>query len=253
MNLRDNIKDSFLVNQFIAHKGLHNSEFPENTLGAFGEAIKHNYAIEFDVQMLFDGTLVVFHDSAISEATGKDAYLSKMTYEEIKPLKIRKSKFGIPTFKEALKFIDGKVPILIDIKDLSVKNVGKLEKKLCEELEGYKGEFAVASSNPYVVLWFKNNKPEFVRGIFSSFYSNDDEGKAYVKSPIVRALLKRMVLNKKIKPDFIGYHHNNLPNRFVKKYKNLPILAWTVRSQEEYLQVVKYADNIIFENFLPKI
>ena len=109
------------------------------------------------------------------------------------------------------------------------------------------------SSNPYVILWFKNNKPEIIRGLTSSFYRNDEEGKQFVKSFIVRALLKRMVLNKKIKPDFVSYHWGNLPNRFVNKWKNLPILAWTVRNQDEYMQVIKYADNIVFEDFKPKI
>ena len=63
-----------------------------------------------------------------------------------------------------------------------------------------------------------------------------------------------MVLNKKVAcPDFIAYEANSLPNRFVKKYKQLPLIAWTVKSQEEYLKVVKYCDNVIFENFEPKI
>ncbi len=249
MNFRDNIRDSWLVNQFIAHKGLHDKEHPENTLGAFEQAIKHNYAIELDVQMLADGTLIVFHDNKVSELTGKDCYISKMNYEDIKDLKVNKTEYGIPTFMETLKFIGGAVPILIDIKNM----IGKMEGLICDALEGYKGQFAVTSSNPYVILWFKNNKPEFIRGITASFYHNDNEGKQYVKSVIARSFLKRMRLNKKIKPDFISYYFANLPNRFVNKYKDLPILAWTIQNQEEYMQVVKHADNIIFENFTPKI
>ena len=63
-----------------------------------------------------------------------------------------------------------------------------------------------------------------------------------------------MLLNKKVsKPDFISYDAKNLPNRFVAKYKKLPLLAWTVKSQSEYLEVVKHCDNVIFENFEPKI
>ncbi len=253
MNFRDNIRDSWLVNQFIAHKGLHDKTHPENTLGAFSEAIKNNYAIEFDVQMLGDGTLVICHDNKVSELTGKDCYLSKMTYDDIKDLKVNKSQYGIPTFEEALKCIDGQVPILIDIKNTSPKKIGKMENKICEYLKDYKGLFAITSSNPYVILWFKNNKPEYIRGITSSFYRNDMEGRQYTRSFIVRFVLKRMLLNKKIKPDFISYHFNNLPNRFVSKYKNLPILAWTITNQDEYMQIVKHADNIIFENFKPKI
>ena len=72
-----------------------------------------------------------------------------------------------------------------------------------------------------------------------------DEDKEYIKFIIEK--------RKKAKPDFISYDARNVPNRFVRKYNRLPLLVWCVRSQEEYMKVVKYCDNIIFENFEPKI
>ena len=39
----------------------------------------------------------------------------------------------------------------------------------------------------------------------------------------------------------------------VKKYKKLPLLAWPVPSQQDYMKVAKHCDNIIFEYFDPKI
>ena len=57
--------------------------------------------------------------------------------------------------------------------------------------------------------------------------------------------------------DILKYHINIRHIRggesTKKKYKKLPLLAWTVQSQEEYLNVVKYCDNVIFEGFEPKI
>jgi len=78
---------------------------------------------------------------------------------------------------------------------------------------------------------------------------DNDKDLSYVE----KQQLKKEKLNKKIEPDFIAYRWNNLPNRFVKKNKNIPVIAWTIRSQEEYLKIVKYADNIIFEGFEPQI
>ena len=63
-----------------------------------------------------------------------------------------------------------------------------------------------------------------------------------------------MKLNKRVsEPHFINYEASALPNKYVKKYKDLPLLAWVVRSKEEYLKVVKFCDNIVFENFDPEI
>ena len=129
----------------------------------------------------------------------------------------------------------------------NTNKVGALETKLLEMLRAYKGEYAIESFNPYVLEWFKNNAPDILRGQLAGFFKG--EKLAFIK----RFALKRMVLNKIAKPDFIAYEASRLPNRFVRKYKSLPLIAWTVRSQKEYMKVVQYCDNVIFENFEPKI
>jgi hypothetical protein len=58
-----------------------------------------------------------------------------------------------------------------------------------------------------------------------------------------------------VRPDFISYHHTDLPNKYTTKYSkkyNIPILAWTITNQDEEEQILQYADNIIFENYIPK-
>ena len=58
--------NSWLVETPIAHRGLFDKTHPENSLGAFEMAIQNGYAIELDVQLLSDGTVVVFHDEILS-------------------------------------------------------------------------------------------------------------------------------------------------------------------------------------------
>ncbi len=236
---------SWLVERCIAHRGLHNDEFPENSLGAFQNAVDNGYPVELDVHIIADGTLVVFHDNSLSRVTGKDGYIKNLTKNDLTNYSLMGSKYTIPTFDEVLNLIGGKVPILIEVKNTN--KVGELETKLLETLRAYNGEYAIESFNPYVLEWFKNNAPDIWRGQLAGYFKG--EKLAFIK----KFALKRMLLNKMAKPDFIAYEASHLPNRFVRKYKTLPLIAWTVRSQEEYLRVVKYSDNVIFENFEPKI
>lgn len=236
---------SWLVERCIAHRGLHNDEFPENSLGAFQNAVDNGYPVELDVHIIADGTLVVFHDNSLSRVTGKDGYIKNLTKNDLANYSLMGSKYTIPTFDEVLNLIGGKVPILIEVKNTN--KVGELETKLLETLRAYNGEYAIESFNPYVLEWFKNNAPDIWRGQLAGYFKG--EKLAFIK----KFALKRMLLNKMAKPDFIAYEASHLPNRFVRKYKTLPLIAWTVRSQEEYLRVVKYSDNVIFENFEPKI
>ncbi|MBE7074581.1 MAG: glycerophosphodiester phosphodiesterase [Clostridiales bacterium] len=240
------IFNSWLVKDYIAHRGLHNNEFPENSLGAFARAIDEGYAIELDVRQISDGTVVVFHDSSLARVTGKDGYTKNLTKAELCSYTLCGTEFCIPTLEQVLALVDGQVPILIEIKNED--KIGTLEKATYELLKNYKGEYAIQSFNPYTLEWFKKNAPNVWRGQLSSYFKG--ENLSFIK----RFALKLMLLNKKVScPHFISYDARNLPNNHVKRFKKLPLLAWTVRSQTEYLRVVKYCDNIIFENFEPKI
>ena len=240
-----NIFQSWIVNKPIAHRGLHNAEIPENSLAAFDNAAKENYAIELDVRSLADGTLVVFHDETLGRMTKQDGYLSNFTYADIKDLKLVNSSQKIPTLEDVLKVVDGRTPLLIEIKNMG--KVGELEKAVLKALSGYKGEYAIESFNPYTLEWFKINAPQITRGQLSSFMKNSN------LSFFKRQALKKMKLNKISEPHFIAYHTKDLPNKYVKKYKDvMPIIAWCIRSEDEYARVFKkYCDNIIFENITP--
>lgn len=236
---------SWLVEKYVAHRGLHDEESPENSLSAFEKAIEKGYVIELDVQQIADGTVVVFHDTSLSRMTGQDGYLKNLITEDLSACYLEGTKETIPTFQQALDLINGTTPIIIEVKN--TLKVGSLESSTLEILKNYKGQFAIMSFNPYVLSWFKENAPEILRGQLSAFFKKDK------LSLVKKVVLKKMLLNKVAQPNFIAYEAEHLPNRYVRKFNNLPLLAWTVRSQEEYMRVVKYCDNIIFENFEPKI
>ena len=241
-----NLFNSWLIEQPIAHRGLHDSKVPENSLTAFAKAIEAGYPIELDVQLIADGTIVGFHDASLSRLTDNDGYVKFLNKEDLKYLSLAGSNEKIPTFEEVLNFVDGKVPLLIEIKNEG--KVGELEKGVLELLADYKGEFAIQSFNPYVLEYFYKHAPEIPRGQLSSYFR--DVKLSFFK----KYALKRMMLNKRVShPDFLSYEAKRLPNRFTRKYKDLPLLAWTVRSQSEYLKVVKHCDNVIFEDFEPMI
>lgn len=237
---------TWLVETPIAHRGLHSKGVPENSLAAFAKAIEKGYAIEFDVNMLADGTLVAFHDESLARMTGNDGYIKYLNKSDLKSLTLKGTKETIPTLEDILKLVDGKVPLLIEIKNQY--KVGKIEQTVIDALKNYKGEYAVQSFNPYSLAYFKKHAPQILRGQLSGSFKG--EKLSFFK----KLVLKKMKLNKKVsEPHFINYEASALPNKYVKKYKDLPLLAWVVRSKEEYLKVVKFCDNIVFENFDPEI
>lgn len=241
-----NIYDSWLVQQPIAHRGLFTDKIPENSLSAFKNAIKSKLPIELDVTILTDGTVVVFHDEKLARLTGKDGFISNCSYADIAKLTLSGTKEKIPTLKEALEVIDGKVPILIEIKNFG--KVGTIEKAVWKALQGYRGEYAIQSFNPYTLEWFKKNAPKIKRGQLSCFFKNKEI------TGVKRFSLKRMLLNKKIsEPNFINYAAEDMPNKYVKKYYGkIPVLAYTIESEADESRLENYVDNIVFDKYTPK-
>ncbi len=240
----DEIFNCFLTNKMFAHRGLWDKDSPENSLSAFKKAVENGFGIELDVNPIEDGTPVVFHDSKLSRMTGEDGYIQNLNIEELEKIKLLKSNEKIPTLKEVLKLVNGKVPLLIEIK--SQQKVGELEKKVFELLKNYKGEYAIQSFNPFSLQWFYENAPKIWRGQLSSYFKGEKLG------IFKKAVLKRLKVKKISHFDFVSYDIKNIPNRFTKKL-SVPLLTWTVQNQEQYIKALQHTDNVIFDSFIPKI
>lgn len=240
----EDIWQSFIVQKMFAHRGLHDEKSPENSLSAFEKAIEKGYAIELDVNPIMDGTPVVFHDSKMSRMTGKDKYIQNISREEFNETTLLSSGEKIPTLEDVLKFVDGRTPLLIEIKNQ--QKVGELEKAVWEVLKNYKGKYAIQSFNPYTLQWFKNNAPKVWRGQLAGFFKGEK------LSLFKKLVLRRLGMKKITEQNFVSYDLRNLPNRFVK-HLEIPLLAWTINNQEQYIKAVQIADNVIFQNCEPKI
>ncbi|MBQ7603006.1 MAG: hypothetical protein IJU58_02580, partial [Clostridia bacterium] len=174
--------------------------------------------------------------------------------EDLPTYTIGSSKQTIPTLKQVLELVNGRTPILLEIKNGSFKPQEDCV-KIYETIKDYKGEIAIQSFNPYALEWFANNAPKYARGLLSSMWrkKNRDVEPDIPSSALVRFATRRLLLFKKAKPDFLNYEIRDLPNRFVRKHKNIPLLAWVAYNQAEYTDGMTKADNIVFQDFEPKM
>ena len=232
----------WLTTRKIAHRGLHNKVYPENSLGAFENACKNDFPIELDVHLLSDGNIAVFHDDSLSRMCGIEKRIYEIPTSELKNYKLLGTQFYIPTFEETLALIDSRVPIVIELK--AFKYVSKLCKKVVEILKKYKGEYVVKSFNPLAIIWFRLHASSVTRGMLSSSLKDQNLNKLY------KTLIKRLSLYRLCKPDFISYNVEDLPSKYLKN-KKVPKLSWTIRSPEQETFALSVVDNIIFENYIP--
>ncbi len=239
------MNDGFLKTAPIAHRGLHDGETPENSMPAFFAAAEHGYAIETDVRFTSDKQLVVFHDDGLLRMTGDPRPVSGCTLAELARLTLKSSspQERIPLFSDVLQAVGGRVPLLIEIKNMPHVKGKEIAAALCSRMKGYRGEYAVQSFNPLYVKAYKKLCPGVPCGILGTAEKGAAKG-------LQGHIIKHMPLNFWVKPDFISYRKEDLPRKKLTRFKGIK-LVWVVRSRGEETAARKFADNIIFEGFLP--
>lgn len=240
-----------------AHRGLHDneSEAPENSMAAFRKAVEGGYGIELDVQLTKDLVPVVFHDFTLQRMARLDGEpaqgkVSDYTYEDLSRFTLGRSEEKIPTFKEFLEMVDGRVPLIVEYKIPGVNNV-----KVCELgnelLKDYKGVYCIESFNPFAVLWYRRNSPKVMRGQLSDSYIKE---KQTGYPAVLFFLLHHLMFNFLSKPDFIAYNHKyykDLSRRLCRYMYGGLAAAYTIKSQEQLQERSGDFDLFIFDSFVP--
>lgn len=247
-------KTSWVIKNPIAHRGLHNFELPENSLPAFENAVTHGFAIELDIRLTDDQNIIVFHDEKLSRMTDRDGYISNLKLSELEQINLLKTEkgktvpteFRIPSLERVLETVNGKVPLLIELKKAEHSLI--LEEKLLDLLKGYTGDYAVESFDPFSLQYFYKNAPTIMRGQLSSYFHHPDVDASHRE----KKRLKKLKYLDVSHPDFIAYKITNLPNKYVKN-AGLPVVAWTIKSELQAQKARDKCDNYIFEGFIPQI
>ena len=234
-------------NRAFAHRGLHSADgaVPENTLAAFRAAAEAGYGIELDVRLSRDGQVVVFHDDTLERLCGDARRVDAVDWAELRTLRPGGTEETIPLFSEVLEAIDGRVPLIVELKS------GPRDRELCEKvcalLGAYRGDVCVESFHPLIVAWFRFHAPQYLRGQLAM------QPEAFAKigcSRVKSALLGNTLLNAVAGPEFIAYRLGPRPPlvKLAERFGALRV-GWTARDPAEG----EGQDAVIFEHCRPPV
>ncbi|MGU3398770.1 glycerophosphodiester phosphodiesterase [Brucellaceae bacterium D45D] len=226
----------------IAHRGLHdgNKACWENTLSAFKAAISADFAIECDVHLTKDGHVVVFHDDDLKRLAGREGRISDLTLKEATELSIGGTADHVPTLRQMLDLVAGKVPIVIELKGIEGQDDG-LVATVARELARYKGEAAIMSFDHHLIRRFASDAPGIAGGLTAEGTSDKDMEAHF-------SMLAHSI-------SFVSYNVHHLPNRFisfVQQKLHMPVISWTVRDKQMQRHSDLNVDQITFEGFDPR-
>lgn len=237
----------------IAHRGLHDraSGVIENTISAARAAIEKGFAIECDVQLSSDGEVFVFHDDALERLTNASGDFKIFSKTEIGSLSLKDTSDHIPTLSEFLDVIAGRVPLICEIKSRFDGSIAAVQ-RVAEVIASYEGPIALKSFDPIMVEATAHHAPDRPRGfIGESVYDDPEWDFLSAKQKKEFATLHSL---DEMKLDFLSWYIKDLDYptpQLARGSLGLPIMSWTVRTADQRIKAQRYADQIVFEGFLP--
>ncbi len=241
---------SWLVARPIAHRGVHDAKKIENSESAFAAAIKHNYAIECDLQLSKDGEAMVMHDEALDRVMEHKGWVKDFTARELNAMPYKFGHDRMQTLGELLEQVDGRVTLVIELKSEFNGEISLVRRAL-QVLKTYAGPYCLMSFDPEMIAAVAQFSPTTVRGITA-----DRAIDPYYNflSVARRLALREFSHLPETRPHFVSYNFRELPFQPVSQIhqQGHPVISWTIGSEAEAAQARRYSDQITFEGFLPE-
>ena len=246
---------SWLTARPIAHRGLHDRSTGviENTLGAAARAVEKRYNIEVDLLLSADEEVVVFHDDTLERLTTAAGRVDRHTMAQLRAIPMRDTTDRIPTLDDLLALVDGRVGLCLELKSTFPRRPDeRLVEQVAARLARYRGPVVTKSFDPEVVAAANRIMPAVAHGIVAD---RADEVEYYARfTRMERFALRHLLHAPRTRPKFVSYCVGDLPAPgpwLARRVFGLPVISWTVRSEEARRRVLHHADQIVFEGFDP--
>jgi len=237
----------------IAHRGLHDRArgIIENMPAAAQAAVSGKFGIECDIQLTADGEAMVHHDDTLGRLTEGSGALLGMTSDQLRAVKFRDTSERMMSLGDLCALVDGRVPLVIEVKS-HFDGDRKLVTRMSDVLASYSGPVAGMSFDPDQMLALREKMPALPRGIIAQRTYDEADWPEATLAP--RQSMLHLPHALRTQPHFVAYRVDDLPAPapwIARNVFGLPLLTWTVRTPEQRATATRYADQMIFEGFLP--
>ena len=235
----------------VAHRGLHDAArgVIENPPSSVAAAIAAGYSIEVDLQITADGEAMVYHDDTLDRLNDSNGRLDAMTADALRRVPFKATADRMISLGELCDLVAGRTTLVLELKG-RYDGDRRLPLRVAEVLKSYSGPVAVMSFDPLQVGVFRQTAPGLLRGLVAQrYYRSGHQDRASLSD--AATYFRRVCASR---PQFLAYSVRDLPSPppFIARYGlGLPVLTWTVRSEDDRAKAARWADQMIFEGFRP--
>ena len=237
----------------VAHRGLHDISrgIVENMPGAVQAAIAGNFSIEVAIPLSAAGGAMVRRAHALGRLTEAAGPVVAKTAAELKAIRFKDTPERMMSLGDLCALVARRVPLVIEVKS-RFDGDRKLVMRMAEVLATYQGPAVGMSFDPDQVQALREFLPSRPRGIVAQRSYEDEYWAKLTEAQRDSMLYLRHGFQ--TQPHFVAFKVDDLPATAPWIARNLfgrPLLGWTVRTSEQRARVGQYADQMIFEGFVP--
>lgn len=202
----------------VGHRGAR-AYAPENTLTSFKKALEIGVeAVELDVRKTKDNHLVVIHDADVKRTTNGEGLVSELTLAQVKGFSAEGGE-KILTLEEALDFLDKKVNVLIELKEVGFEE--QVLSIVCKK--GLEKNVVITSFLEEALKKVRALNKEIETGLIYAKHSNPIKAALELKANYLVALYRFM------HTATVQKAHEN----------GLKVIVWTINTLEEAQEYAK--------------
>jgi glycerophosphoryl diester phosphodiesterase len=207
-------------------------------------AVEAGYSVEMDLRLTADGGLVMIHDATLERTTHATGLVLERELDDLRTIQLRGSDETLSSVTDLLALVSGRAPLFIELKAPTAhEDKARMAAAITRTLARYGGAAAVMTFDPDLLALLRPALADTPLGILA--------GGENRREPLVTRFGRDMLLHMpRTQPDFVAYYAMALPSPAVRlARRRRPVLAWTVRSEQEAGRLADHVDQIIFENF----
>jgi glycerophosphoryl diester phosphodiesterase len=250
---------AWLTARPIAHRGLHDAKAGriENSIGAARAAVAKGFAIECDVRATKDGEIVVFHDETLDRLTDRAGRVDALDAAAVTTIALRGSSETIPTLADFLAAVGGAVPLVVEVKSDFDGDLAAT-RQIAARLSEYAGPVVVESFDPALIAFLRAEGAalgvgHIPLGIVGEAEYHEADWPA--TSAAQREEMTHFLHYPRTRPDFLSWYAADWPHAVPQLFRQalrLPVTTWTIKSSAAARAARQWADQIVFERFLPR-
>jgi glycerophosphoryl diester phosphodiesterase len=173
-----------------------------------------------------------------------------MSASELRAVPFKGCDARMQTLEELCDLLAGRAPLLVEMKS-HFDGDFRLVHRVVEVLSAYRGPAAAMSFDPAMVTELRRIAPNLARGIVAERHYHHAEWDRL--SPGTKRSMGFLLHAPAIRPHFVAYSVKDLPSPapLLARTFGLPLLTWTVRTEENRQVAARWADQLIFEGWRP--